>query len=79
LIEKNWEWILAFISNNSYLDWITHRQMRKHLLETFDKIYIYDLHWNARKKETSPDWSVDQNVFDIMAWVNIIFAVKRKN
>ena len=78
LIEKNGEWILAFISNNSYLDGITHRQMRKHLLETFDKIYIYDLHWNARKKETSPDGSPDKNVFDIMAWVNIIFAIKKK-
>ena len=77
-IEKNWEWILAFITNNSYLDGITNRQMRKHLSETFDKIYIYDLHGNARKKETSPDWSVDQNVFDIMAWVSIIFAVKKK-
>jgi len=77
-IEKNWEWILAFITNNSYLDGITHRQMRKHLLDTFDKIYIYDLHGNARKKETAPDWSVDQNVFDIMAWVSIIFAVKKK-
>ncbi len=78
LIEKNGEWILAFITNNSYLDWITHRQMRKHLLETFDKIYVYDLHWNARKKETTPDGKTDQNVFDIMAWVNIIFAVKNK-
>lgn len=78
-IEKNWEWILAFITNNSYLDGITHRQMRKHLSETFDKIYVYDLHWNARKKETCPDGSVDQNVFDIMAWVSIIFAVKKKN
>lgn len=77
-IEKNWEWILAFITNNSYLDWITHRQMRKHLLQTFDKIYIYDLHGNARKKETTPTWWIDQNVFDIMAWVNIIFAVKKK-
>lgn len=77
-IEKNWEWILAFITNNSYLDWITHRQMRKHLTETFDKIYIYDLHGNARKKETAPDWSIDQNVFDIMAWVSIIFWVKKK-
>lgn len=77
-IEKNWEWILAFITNNSYLDWITHRQMRKHLSETFDKIYIYDLHWNARKKEMCPDWSIDQNVFDIMAWVSIIFGVKKR-
>jgi len=79
LIEKNWEWILCFITNNSYLDGITHRQMRKHLSEIFDKIYIYDLHGNARKKETCPDWNVDQNVFDIMAWVNIIFAVKKKS
>jgi len=77
-IEKNWEWILAFITNNSYLDGITHRQMRKHLSETFDKVYIYDLHGNARKKETCPDGSIDQNIFDIMAWVSIIFAVKKK-
>lgn len=75
-IRNNWEWILCYISNNSYLDWVTHREMRKHLLQTFDTIYIYDLHWNARKKETCPDGSVDQNVFDIMAWVNIIFAIK---
>ncbi|MGB2111220.1 MAG: hypothetical protein ACPHY8_05255 [Patescibacteria group bacterium] len=53
--------------------------MRKHLLETFDTIYIYDLHGNARKKETSPDESVDQNVFDIMTGVNIIFGVKTGN
>lgn len=79
LIEKNWEWVLCFITNNSYLDWVTHRQMRKHLLETFDKIYIYDLHGNTRKKETAPDGNIDQNVFDIMAWVNIIFAVKKKS
>jgi predicted helicase len=78
-IEKNGEWILAFITNNSYLDGITHRQMRKHLLETFDKIYIYDLHGNARKKETCPNGDIDQNVFDIMAWVSIIFAIKKKN
>ena len=78
-IQKNWEWILAYISNNSYLDGITHRQMRKHLLETFDTIYIYDLHGNARKKEISPNGSVDQNVFDIMAGVNIIFWVKTGN
>lgn len=78
-IEKTGEGILAFITNNSYLDGITHRQMRKHLSETFDKIYIYDLHGNARKKEVCPDGSVDQNVFDIMAGVAIIFAVKKRH
>ncbi len=77
-IERNGEGVLAYISNNSYLDGVTHRQMRKMLSETFDKIYIYDLHGNARKKETTPDWETDQNVFDIMAGVSIVFAIKKK-
>jgi len=50
-IEKNGEGILAYISNNSFIDGIIHKQMRKHLLETFDKIYILDLHGNT--------WEID--------------------
>ncbi|GAA0204091.1 DNA methyltransferase [Kangiella japonica] len=75
-IEKNGAGILAYITNNSFLDGVTHRQMRKDLLEGFDKIYILDLHGNSRKLETSPDGSVDQNVFDIMAGVSINIFVK---
>jgi predicted helicase len=78
-IDKNGSGVLAYISNNSFLDGITHRQMRKHLLESFDKIYILDLHGNSRKLETSPDGSVDQNVFDIMAGVSINIFVKTGN
>lgn len=78
-IEKTGEGILAYISNNSFIDGIIHRQMRKHLLETFDKVYILDLHGNAKKKEVCPDGSADQNVFDIMQGVSInIFVKKRK-
>ncbi len=76
LIEKTGYGILAYISNNSFLDGVTHRQMRKHLLETFDKIYILDLHGNVRKKETAPDGSPDKNVFDIMQGVSINIFVK---
>ncbi|WP_198683871.1 type ISP restriction/modification enzyme [Aliidiomarina celeris] len=78
-IDKNGSGVLAYISNNSFLDGITHRQMRKHLLESFDKIYILDLHGNSRIKETSPDGSVDQNVFDIMQGVSINIFVKNGN
>ena len=78
-IDKNGEGILAFITNNSFLDGITHRQMRKHLLESFDNIYIIDLHGNSRKLETSPDGTIDQNIFDIMAGVSINIFVKTKN
>ncbi|MCK9611630.1 MAG: type ISP restriction/modification enzyme [Bacteroidales bacterium] len=75
-IEKNGEGILAYISNNSFIDGVTHRQMRKHLLESFDKIYILDLHGNAKKKEVCQDGSYDQNVFDIMQGVSINIFVK---
>jgi predicted helicase len=70
-IEKNGEGILAYISNNSFIDGLIHRQMRKNLLETFDKIYILNLHGNAKKKETAPDGSKDENVFDIQQGVSI--------
>jgi predicted helicase len=50
--------------------------MRKNLLESFDKIYILDLHGNAKKKEVCPDGSADQNVFDIMQGVSINIFVK---
>ncbi len=79
-IDKNGEGILAYISANSFIDGITHRQMRKSLLESFDKIYILDLHGNAKKKEVSPDGTPDQNVFDIMTGVSInIFVKNNKN
>ena len=75
-IEKNNEGILAYISNNSFLDGVIHRQMRKHLMQTFDKIYILDLHGNAKKKETSLDGSKDENVFNIQQGVSINIFIK---
>ena len=75
-IDKNGEGILAYISNNSFIDGIIHRQMRKHLLESFDTIYILDLHGNAKKNEVALDGSADQNVFDIMQGVSINIFVK---
>lgn len=78
LIEKNGEGILAFINPHGYLDNPTFRGMRWHLMKTFDKIYTIDLHGNAKKKETAPDGSIDQNVFDIMQGVSINIFVKKK-
>lgn len=75
-IEKNGEGILAYISNNSFIDGVTHRQMRKHLLESFDKIYILNLHGSAKKNEVAPDGSKDENVFDIQQGVSINLFIK---
>jgi predicted helicase len=78
-VMKNKTGIVAMITNNSFLDGIIHRQMRKHLLETFDEIYILDLHGNAKKKETAPDGSKDENVFDIQQGVAISIMIKNSN
>lgn len=78
-VERNNEGILAYISNNSFIDGLIHRQMRHELMRCFDKIYIIDLHGNARKKETAPDGSKDENVFDIMQGVSINIFVKTGN
>ncbi len=78
MIDKNGEGILGFITNHGYLDNPTFRGMRWHLLNTFDAIYVLDLHGNAKKKEVSPDGSADKNVFDIQQGVAIIIAVKKK-
>jgi predicted helicase len=75
-IDKNTEGVLAFINNHSFLDNPTFRGMRWHLLTSFDKIYIIDLHGNAKKKETQEDGSSDQNVFDIQQGVSINLFIK---
>lgn len=75
-IEKNGSGVLAFINPHGFLDNPTFRGMRWNLLKTYDKIYTIDLHGNSKKKETSPDGSVDVNVFDIMQGVSINLFVK---
>lgn len=78
-IAKQENGIIAIISNNGFIDNPTFRGMRWHLLNTFDKIYILDLHGNARKKEKALDGSKDDNVFDIMQGVCISIFVKTNN
>ncbi len=63
--------ILGFINNHGLLDNPTFRGMRESLMRSFTNIHILDLHGNTRKKERSPDGSVDENVFDIQQGVAI--------
>jgi type I restriction-modification system DNA methylase subunit len=76
-IEKNGSGIIAMITNNSFVDGSIHRQMRKHLLETFDDIYILDLHGSSKKKEKSPTGGRDENVFNIQQGVSINIFVRK--
>ena len=77
-VEKNNSGVLAYISNNGFIDGVIHRQIRKELMRAFDKIYVLDLHGNSRKKETALDGSKDENVFDIMQGVSINIFIRTK-
>lgn len=68
--------IHGFITNHGYLDNPTFRGMRWSLMDTFDEIYILDLHGNLMKKEVPPNGGKDGNVFDIQQGVGIgLFAL----
>ncbi len=66
--------VIGIITNNSFLNGLTHRQMRKSLLDSFDQIYILNLH--GYYLENAPDGSKDENVFDIKQGVSISFFIK---
>ena len=67
--------ILSFICPHGFIDNPTFRGMRWNLAKTYKKIYILDLHGNTKKRETCPDGSKDENVFDIQQGVCIMFMV----
>ena len=76
-VDRTGTGIIAFINNNGFLDNPTFRGMRWNLMRSFDKIYVLNLHGNGQKKETAPDGSIDENVFDIMVGTSINVFVKK--
>ena len=71
------EGIVGIITNHSWLDGPTFVGMRRSLLDSFNRIYVLDLHGNAKKVERAPDGGDDQNVFDIEQGVAISLFVKQ--
>ena len=69
------EGIVAFVTNNGFLDGLAFDGMRKHLANDFDAIYILDLGGNVRQ---NPKLSgTTHNVFGIQVGVSINFFIKR--
>lgn len=77
-IEQNAKGVFGLISNNRYLDGIIHREMRRRLSETFDHIYILNLHGESVRKEKI-EGKTDENVFDIQQGVAIALFIKNSN
>ena len=70
------EGVVAFVTNNSFLDGVAFDGMRKHLVADCDAIYILDLGGNARRGLKVSD----ANVFGIRVGVSInLFVRNRQN
>ncbi len=69
------EGVIAFVTNNGFLDGMAFDGMRKHLTDDFDAIYILDLGGNVRQ---NPKLSgTTHNVFGIQVGVSINLFVKK--
>lgn len=83
-IEKTGQGILGFITNHAWLDNPTFRGMRYSLMQSFDEIYILNLHGSALKKEKVPEdvqkeekiGERDEGVFGIRPGTAIILGIK---
>src|SRR6202035_3563612 len=78
-ISRTNEGIIGYITDRGYLENPTFRGMRRSLLESFNEIYVYDLHGGLKKKETAPDGGKDENVFDIQQGVAILLCLKQQD
>lgn len=75
-VEQTGYGVVGFITNNSFVTGLTHREMRRRLLATFPEAYIYNLHGDANKRETAPGGTADENVFDIRQGVAVSLLVR---
>jgi type I restriction-modification system DNA methylase subunit len=65
---------VGLVINNAFLSAPTHRAMRRYLLEHSGTLAIVDLHGDSRKRETAPDGSFDENIFEIQQGVCIVLG-----
>jgi predicted helicase len=76
--------ILAFVSNNYFLDGAIFRGMRYHMKQQFDQIYIINLHGDPKKSENDAEDAEDEkdekdeNIFAIQTGICIFFAISKK-
>ena len=78
-IDENGEGVIGYVVNNSFLDGLVLRGMRYSLIDSFNAIYLLNLHGNSRRTEPVPDGQSNENVFDILQGVSILLCVKERD
>ena len=75
-IDKNGEGVIGYIVNNNFINAPTTPGMRKSILNSFNVVYLLNLHGSTTKTEAVPEGEKDENVFDIQQGVSILLCVK---
>ena len=78
-IEKNGEGVIGYVVRDSFLNGEAFRGMRQSLINSFNIIYLFNMHGNPFAKEAVPDGEKDENVFEIQQGVSILLCVKKRD
>ena len=78
-IDENGEGVIGYIVNNGFLNGLDFRGMRQSLLNSFNTIYLFNLHGSIRIREDIPDGETDENIFDIQQGTSILLCVKERD
>ena len=65
IVEKSGQGIVCFISNYSWLDGLSFTGMREHYLDSFDSIWVDNLHGDRIISEYAPDGRTSETVFAV--------------
>jgi hypothetical protein len=65
IAEKTGRGVVSFISNHSWVSDPSFVVLRKHLLESFDKLWIENMHGNRKISEYAPDGKTSETIFAI--------------
>jgi hypothetical protein len=60
--------IVSFISNHSWISDASFVVMRQHLLKSFDRIWLEDLHGNRKISEYAPDGRTSETIFALQGF-----------
>ena len=78
-MKKNGEGVIGYVVRDSFLEGGVFRGMRQSLINSFNTIYLLNLHGNPFAKEAVPDGEKDENVFKIRQGVSILLCVKERD
>jgi hypothetical protein len=65
IAEKTGRGVVCYISNHSWVSDPSYVLLRKHLLQSFDRFWIENMHGNRRISEYAPDGGTSETIFAI--------------